>query len=122
MSILVVLAIEGRPPIVETVGLTIVLEVAAVVGGVGAGALMAEGVAFDVVKAAAVVAAAIGPPGGPAVVPGGPTGPARPGPPCCGGTTGPCGLFGGICVWAPNSTHSTKCDGKSRKCGIQLTC
>ena len=60
VSILVVLAIEGRPPIVETVGLTIVLEVAAVVGGVGAGALMAEGVAFDVVKAAAVVAAAMG--------------------------------------------------------------
>ena len=60
---------------VETVGLTIVLEVAAVVGSVGAGALMAEGMALDVVKAAAVVAV-MGPGG--AVVPGGmPIGPAE---------------------------------------------
>ena len=60
---------------VETVGLTIVLEVAAVVGGVGAGALMAERVALAVVRAAAVVAE-MGPGGAVVTVPGGPTGPA----------------------------------------------
>ena len=77
----------------ETVGLTIVLDVAAVVGGAGAGALMADGSLDDVVIAAADVVEEMTPGG--AVVPGGgPTGPA--GGPCWGGMTAPCGLVGGI--------------------------
>ena len=103
---------EGRPPIVETVGLTIVLDVAAVVGGAGAGALMADGSLDDVVIAADVMEEMA--PGGAVVPGGGPTGPA--GGPCWGGMTAPCGLVGGICECEPNSTHSTKCAGKSRKC------
>ena len=85
---LVVLAMEGRPPMVETVGLTMVLEVAVEV----------EAKLEAVVEAAAPGAdaapmGAAGNLGGPPAV----VATALPSPAAAklGGTTGPCGRLGG---------------------------
>ena len=75
VSIFVVFAMEGRPPMVDPVGLTIVLEVATEVGGAGALIADVDGIAMDPVVTGAVVVDDIAPGG--AVVPGGPTGPVR---------------------------------------------
>ena len=86
---LVVLAMEGRPPMVETVGLTMVLEVAVEVEAkLGA---VVEAAAAPGAEAAAMGAAGIL--GGPPAV----VATALPSPAAAklGGTTGPCGRLGG---------------------------
>ena len=115
----VVFAILGRPPIEDTLGRTMVLEVVAEVAGVLAAVVRFGATAAVVVGVGATTAAAGGGAttgaGGAAVV-------AAAALEVVGGTTGPCGRSGGVELLAPCSTHSIKCGGNSLKCGMLPMC
>ena len=145
MSMLVVLAMEGRPPTAIGVGRTMALapplpgalEAAAAVV-VAAAAAADEETAVPMAAAEGTeVAGCLGPPTVPAaaaaLAEGRLTGAAACCPAAaaayplmsassCGGRTGPCGLEGGAALWTPYSTHSTRWAGNSLKWSMQVMC
>ena len=135
---LVVLAMEGRPPTAIGVGRTMALapplpgalEAAAAVV-VAAAAAADEETAVPMAAAEGTeVAGCLGPPTVPAaaaaLAEGRLSGAAAACPlmsaSSCGGRTGPCGLEGGAALWTPYSTHSTRWAGNSLKWSMQVMC